>query len=133
MSDLTDAAREARDRAHAPYSNYKVGAAVRASSGRIYRGCNVENISFPLSVCAERNAIAEMVLHGDREVAEVAVATADGGTPCGGCLQVLLEFTPPDAEVTVTCVSEDAVERSFDLQELMPQAFRSNAVPRTER
>ena len=128
MQDLIDAAQEARERAHAPYSHYLVGAAIRASSGRIYRGCNVENISYPLSVCAERNAIAEMVVHGDTEIAEGLVRTRDGGTPCGGCLQVLLEFSPYPNQVDVHCVGDDGETKSYRLLELIPHGFHSNDV-----
>jgi cytidine deaminase len=144
MSDLIEAACEARKMAYAPYSNYNVGAAVRGVDGRIWSGCNVENVSYPLSVCAERNAVAQMVRDGCKDILEVAVVTKDGGTPCGGCLQVLLEFSPNPASVRVHAVSELSAgggggikdERqvtSYSLLELIPHGFRSNAVPRTER
>jgi cytidine deaminase len=128
MSELLDAATEARERAYAPYSNYPVGAAIRASSGRVYRGCNVENLSYPLSVCAERNAVAEMVLHGDSEIREVMVRTRDGGTPCGGCLQVLLEFAPEPDQVRVRCQGDDGAMTTFALSELIPHGFRLKEV-----
>jgi len=133
MSDLIEAARRARENAYAPYSDYKVGAAVRGIDGRIWSGCNVENISYPLGVCAERNAVAEMVRDGCREIAEVAVVTKDGGAPCGGCRQVLLEFTEHPEGVEVHTVDESGVEKTYTLFELIPHAFSSAAVSRTER
>lgn len=133
MTDLIEAASKARENAYAPYSNYKVGAAVRGIDGRIWSGCNVENISYPLSVCAERNAVAEMVRDGCGEIAEVAVVTKDGGAPCGGCRQVLLEFTGHPEGVEVHTMSEDGVEKTYTLAELIPHAFSSPAVLRTER
>ena len=89
---LIDLANEARRRAYAPYSNYAVGAAVRTRSGRIFTGVNVENAAYPMTICAERVAIFKAVSEGEREFDVVAVVTADGGSPCGGCRQVLAEF-----------------------------------------
>jgi cytidine deaminase len=133
MSDLADAARGAQAHAYAPYSNYPVGAAIRGSDGRIWTGCNVENISFPLSACAERNAVAAMLRDGVREIREVALVTQDGGTPCGGCRQVLLEFSPDPAQTRIHCYSASGMESSYTLAELVPHAFRSGDVNRTER
>ena len=100
MSKLTDEERramielanEARRRAYAPYSNYQVGAALRSSSGRIYTGCNVENAAYPTSMCAERVAVFKAVSEGERKFEVIAVVTPNGGSPCGGCRQVLAEF-----------------------------------------
>lgn len=128
MSELIEAAEDARERAYAPYSKYPVGAAIRAGSGRVYRGCNVENLAYPLSVCAERNAVAEMVLHGDRTIVEVAVRTRDGGTPCGGCLQVLLEFAENPDQVSVCCEGDAGNRTTFTLLELIPHGFQSKDV-----
>ena len=89
---LIDLAIEARRRAYAPYSNYFVGAAVRTRSGRIFTGCNVENAAYPTSMCAERVAVYKAVSEGERDFEVIAVATSNGGTPCGGCRQVLAEF-----------------------------------------
>ena len=133
MSDLIQAAREARERAYVPYSRYKVGAAICGVDGRVWSGCNVENLSYPLSVCAERNAVAAMIRDGGKEIAEVAVITKDGGTPCGGCLQVLLEFSPQPDRVTVRTVAENGEERSYTLAQLIPHGFSSSEVNRTER
>jgi len=125
MSDLIEAARQARENAHAPYSHYKVGAAIRTPAGRIWGGCNVENTSYPMSMCAERNAVAAMVLGGENQIDEIAVATRDGGTPCGGCLQVLLEFSHDPAETVVRLIAEDGAAAEYKLIELIPHGFRS--------
>jgi cytidine deaminase len=85
-------ANEARRRAYAPYSNYHVGAALRTKSGRIFTGCNVENAAYPHAMCAERVAIFKAVSEGEMEFEVLAVVTPNGGTPCGGCRQVLAEF-----------------------------------------
>ncbi|MBI4731236.1 MAG: cytidine deaminase [Chloroflexi bacterium] len=89
---LIDLANEARRRAYAPYSNYQVGAALRTKSGRLYTGCNVENAAYPHSMCAERVAIYKAVSDGEREFDVIVVATPNGGSPCGGCRQVMAEF-----------------------------------------
>jgi len=130
--DLIDLAREARKSAYAPYSGYAVGAAVRGADGRVFVGCNVENISYGLSICAERAAIFSMICDGVREISEIAVATKDGGTPCGACLQVLLEFRPDAAAVRVRCAGDDGQEQVFSLRELIPHGFVSADVVRTE-
>jgi cytidine deaminase len=90
--DLIDLAIEAQRRAYAPYSNYLVGAALRTRSGRIFTGCNVENAAYPHGMCAERVAVFKAVSEGEREFEVIAVVTSNGGTPCGGCRQVLAEF-----------------------------------------
>jgi cytidine deaminase len=89
---LIELANEARRRAYAPYSHYHVGAALRTKSGRIYTGCNVENAAYPTGMCAERVAIFKAVSEGERQFEVLAVATSNGGSPCGGCRQVLAEF-----------------------------------------
>ena len=100
---LLDAAREVREAAYAPYSNFKVGAAVRGKSGTIYRGCNVENVAYPEGTCAEAGAIAAMVAAGETELIEVAVIAESPSPvpPCGGCRQKLAELTSrhPEAQV----------------------------------
>jgi cytidine deaminase len=90
---LIDLANEARRRAYTPYSNYPVGAALRTRSGRIFTGCNVENAAFPASICAERVAIFKAVSEGEKEFDVIALVTPNGGTPCGGCRQVMAEFS----------------------------------------
>ncbi len=128
---LIAAARAARERAYAPYSGYRVGAAVRDSSDAIHSGANVENASFGLTICAERSAVFRMASAGGREIVEVAVATSDGVAPCGACLQVLLEFTSVPELVTIHCVSETGAKVQLTLAELMPHGFRSASVRRT--
>ena len=89
---LIELANEARSRAYAPYSNYQVGAVLRTKSGRVFTGCNVENAAYPTGMCAERVAVFKAVSEGEREVEVLAVTTSNGGSPCGGCRQVLAEF-----------------------------------------
>ncbi len=89
---LIDLALEARRRAYAPYSNYSVGAALRTKSGKLYTGVNVENAAYGHTICAERTAVVKAVSEGEKEFEVIAVATANGGTPCGACRQVLSEF-----------------------------------------
>ena len=91
QAQLVSAARAVRLRAHAPYSRFRVGAAVLDERGRIHVGCNVENASYGLTVCAERNAVAAAIAAGAKRVRAVAVCTATGATPCGACRQVLAE------------------------------------------
>lgn len=120
---LLKAASAARKNAHAPYSNFQVGAAIRAMSGQIYVGCNVENAAYPEGTCAEAGAIAAMVAAGDSEIAEVLVI-ADSPlpiSPCGGCRQKLVEFGAGDVVVTMATVQGTSVQST--LAELLPSAF----------
>jgi cytidine deaminase len=126
MKELIEAARQARERAYAPYSEYRVGAAVLDEQGRLHTGCNVENVSYPVTLCAERVAIGKMVSEGGRRIEALAVATKDGGTPCGMCLQVISEFAGADMPVVV--VAEDGSEQGFRFADLMPHGFRSAEV-----
>ena len=132
MRDLIELAAQARGAAYAPYSGYKVGAAIRGANGQVWTGCNVENISYGLCICAERGAVMQMVREGCHEIAEVAVVTRDGGTPCGACLQVLFEFAPAPEAVTVMTADEKGTTQRYTLAEMMPHGFRSAAVKRTE-
>ena len=117
------AAIAARAAAYAPYSRFHVGAAVRAESGTIYRGCNVENAAYPEGVCAEAGAIAAMVMAGERRITEIAVA--GGGdqlcTPCGGCRQKIREFAADTVPVLVC--GPDGLRRRFTLADLLPASF----------
>ena len=122
--DLLAAARKARGRAYAPYSEFPVGAAVLGANGRIYSGCNVENASLGLTCCAERSAIFAMVAAGEREVREVLVVgdTAEALPPCGACRQVMAEFAQPSAVVHMC--DRTGAGRSVTVAELMPHVFR---------
>jgi len=120
---LMDDARAARAHAYAPYSRFKVGAAIRAASGRIYAGVNVENAAYPQGTCAEAGAIAAMVLGGDTVIDAVAVI-ADAPvpvSPCGGCRQKLAEFAAPD--VRVEMANLDGLTHVASMAELLPGAF----------
>ena len=123
MSDLRDAALAVRENAHAPYSRFKVGAAIRAASGAVYPGCNVENAAYPEGTCAEAGAIAAMVAAGETRLAEVYVVagSADPVPPCGGCRQKLAEFGEGDAPVTLATVG--GVETRTTIAALLPGAF----------
>lgn len=92
--ELVAVALEARTRAYAPYSHYQVGAAVLCGDGAVFVGCNVENAAYPATICAERVAITAAVAQGKRDLVAIAVATANGGTPCGTCRQVMAELGP---------------------------------------
>lgn len=120
--DLVKAAAEARERAYAPYSNFRVGAAVRAEGGAIYRGCNVENASYPLSVCAERNAIAAAVLGGARRIEAIAVVadTPVPTAPCGGCRQVIREL---GRGARIILANPAGARVATTLEALLPQSF----------
>ena len=120
---LMEAAAEVRERAYAPYSNFKVGAAIRAGSGTVYLGVNVENAAYPEGTCAEAGAIAAMVAGGDTRIAEVAVI-ADAPRPvppCGGCRQKLAEFAGGDVRVTLATTRGEVLETT--VAELLPGAF----------
>jgi cytidine deaminase len=126
---LMDHAAACRDRAYAPYSAFKVGAAIRAASGRIYQGVNVENAAYPEGTCAEAGAIAAMILGGDSVIAEVAVI-ADATVPvapCGGCRQKLSEFAGPDVRVTMANLAGQTA--TMTLAELLPGAFEPCHMP----
>lgn len=123
-------AQSARAKAYCPYSGYSVGACVAFRSGAdkiLKGGCNVENASYGLSICAERNAVFSAISsHCVPEIELVVVATKDGGTPCGACLQVIVEFAAPGC--SVVCVDEHSNARHYELSELLPHAFTSKAL-----
>ncbi len=120
---MLDLARRALAHAHAPYSRFRVGACLRAASGRLYAGCNVENSAYPVGQCAEASAIGAMVTAGDREIVEVLVATegAQLCSPCGRCRQQLAEFA--GADVPVHLAGPEGVRVTVSLGELLPLAF----------
>jgi cytidine deaminase len=120
FADLIALARQARDRAYAPYSRVKVGAALLGKSGRAYSGCNVENASYGLTICAERVAIFEAVCAGEGEFEALAVVTKEGFAPCGACRQVMAEFGL-DTQVIIADLENG---REFHtVRDLLPAAF----------
>lgn len=123
IKELLDRALEARAKAHAPYSKFKVGAAVRAANGNIYAGCNIENVAYPLGQCAETGAISAMIADGQTEITEVVVIGSGDEvcTPCGGCRQRLSEFAGTGVPVYVC--GEEGVRLETTLGELLPYAF----------
>ena len=128
LDQLVRAAFEARKQAYAPYSAYAVGAAILGSDGTVRTGCNVENVSFGLSICAERAAAFAMVADGCRRIEAVAVVTRDGGTPCGACLQVLSEFIAEPGAVPVICRGDGPETPPFTFAELLPFGFKSGSL-----
>ena len=116
-------ARAAMDKAHAPYSGFRVGAVVRGANGKLYAGCNVENAAYPEGWCAEASAIAAMVMDGETKIVEVAVVSVADElvTPCGGCRQRIREFAADDAPIHIC--SPDGLRRTVTLGELLPLSF----------
>lgn len=120
---LVRSATDAHARAYCPYSGYHVGVAIRATSGAVFTGCNVENAAFPLGTCAEAGAISAMVLAGEQSIAELVVVT-DGevpGTPCGGCRQRIREFAAPDVLIHSVSATGQVLTRTLD--DLLPDSF----------
>ncbi|MFN8483651.1 MAG: cytidine deaminase [Anaerolineae bacterium] len=115
------AACEARERAYAPYSRYRVGAAILTADGDVFTGCNIENAVYPLATCAERTAAVHAVADGQRRFAAVAVVTSDGGSPCGACRQILREFGGPGLVVYVA--TPNGRYRVYTLAQLLPDSF----------
>jgi cytidine deaminase len=132
LDDLFAAAKQAQARAYAPYSRFKVGAAVRGRDGGVYSGCNVENAAYPAGTCAEQAAIAAMVAAGESRIAEVLVI--GGGdtlvTPCGACRQRIREFAAPQTAIHVA--GPEGVRRSFMLEDLLPFSFGPDTLGRGE-
>jgi cytidine deaminase len=123
VEDLFAAARAAQARAYAPYSGFRVGAAIRTPEGQVFAGCNVENAAYPQGACAETGAIAAMIAGGGARIAEILVV-GDGDllcTPCGGCRQRIREFAGPETPVHVA--GPEGVRRRFTLAELLPYSF----------
>jgi cytidine deaminase len=128
---LIDLANEARRRAYVPYSKYRVGAALRTKSGRIFTGVNVENAVYPHTMCAERVAIFKAVSEGETEFEVIAVATDNGGTPCGGCRQVMAEFGLD----TLVLIADGTgkLKREMTVSQLLPEAFTPADLESVER
>ena len=130
MTDLETAALAAKALAYAPYSKFQVGAAIRVD-GEVFTGVNVENATYPLSVCAERNAIAAAVSSGKHHLEEVAVATdaSPPSAPCGGCRQVLREFAADPDDVVITAINSKGERRAWTLGQLLPDSFTGAELP----
>ncbi len=118
---LIDLANDARKRAYVPYSKYPVGAALRTKNGRIYTGVNVENAAYPHTMCAERVAIFKAVSEGESEFEVIAVVTNNGGSPCGGCRQVMAEFGLDT--IVLIANGEGKLQKEMTVAELLPEAF----------
>ncbi len=122
--ELARAAIGARANAFAPFSDYAVGAAIYARQGQpFFIGCNVENASYGLTICAERNAVGAMVAAGITTFESIAVATIDGGSPCGACRQVLVQFGE-NATVLLVSAADETIRARYRVGDLLPQAFR---------
>ncbi|KQO77140.1 cytidine deaminase [Rhizobium sp. Leaf262] len=123
--ELFEAAREAMAFAHAPYSKFPVGAAIRAEDGKIYKGANIENLSFPQGWCAEPSAISAMVMGGAKKITEIAVIAEKLALcpPCGGCRQKIAEFASADTKIYLC--DEAGVQKVMTMDELLPFSFKT--------
>ncbi len=121
--DLFEAAKSAMNNSHSPYSSFPVGAAIRATSGKIYAGCNIENASYPEGWCAETSAISHMIVGGDKEISEILVLSQkmEKITPCGGCRQRISEFAK--ANTSVHLCDADGVVETVTIGNLLPAGF----------
>lgn len=131
ISVLFTAAVSVQEHAYVPYSSFRVGAAIRASSGSMYAGCNVENSAYPEGVCAEASAISAMASAGDRTI-DTLVVVCDGemlSTPCGGCRQKIREFATGSTVVHVC--GPEGVRKSYSIDELLPDSFGPENLDRT--
>jgi len=120
VEELISKALAARERAYAPYSGFAVGAALLTSSGKIYEGCNIENVSHSLAICAERVALFRAVAAGERQFSRIAIVSEGGAMPCGACRQVLAEFS---GGLEVIVADTEGAWRLFTLEELLPKRF----------
>lgn len=124
--DLLTIAKEIAEKAYAPYSKFRVGSALRASSGEVYKGTNVENASYSNAICAEANAIAQMITAGDHKIEEIHIYSPTGKdgdlcTPCGSCRQKLNEFS--DQNTKIHCYSKDGIQKTYTIKDLLPDSF----------
>ncbi|MCQ4631686.1 cytidine deaminase [Shinella sp. CPCC 100929] len=126
--DLFEAARAAMAFAHAPYSKFPVGAAIRAEDGKIYAGANIENLSFPQGWCAEPTAISQMIMAGNKKIVEMAVIAEKLPLcpPCGGCRQKIAEFAT--AKTPIYLCDETGVKKTMTMEELLPHGFATNVI-----
>ncbi len=120
QNKLIQAALEARKRAYAKYSNFYVGAAVQTRDGKIFQGCNIENASYSLTICAERAALFSAISAGEREFSQLVVATENGVSPCGACRQVIWELC---GDIPITIVDEAGNTHEIRASDLLPHAF----------
>lgn len=118
---LIDLANAARERAYVPYSNYPVGSALRTKTGKIYTGTNIENAAYPQTMCAERVAIFKAVSEGEKEFEVISVVTDNGGSPCGGCRQVMAEFGLDT--IVLLAEGNGKLVKETTVQALLPEAF----------
>ena len=121
---LFNLASSAAANAYAPYSQFKVGAAILSSSGNFYSGCNVENISYPVGTCAEAGAIAAMLNGGDNKIAEILIYADSKAliSPCGACRQRIAEFASADTKIHLA--DKSGIKKTFTLEELLPHNFK---------
>jgi cytidine deaminase len=118
---LVDQANTVRQRAYVPYSHYPVGSSLRTRSGRVFTGVNVENAAYPQTMCAERIAIFKAVSEGEKEFEVITVVTDNGGSPCGGCRQVMAEFGLDT--IVILADGSGRIVRETTVKELLPEAF----------
>ena len=122
-NELVESARNAMSKAYAPYSGIRVGASLASATGRIFQGCNIENSSYGLTICAERVAIGCAIASGEREFVAMAIMNSTDGifTPCGACRQVMSEFAP---DLKLILVSSDGKIERTDMAKIFPHPFR---------
>jgi cytidine deaminase len=124
--ELIANATHSREQAYAPYSKFKVGAALLGKTGRVYTGCNVENAAYGPSMCAERTAVFKAVSEGEREFEVIAVVTENGVPPCGTCRQVMMEFAP---DMSVIIADTEGNTRLTTVRDLLPDSFTPDQLP----
>ena len=123
IENLVQAALVVRERAYAPYSNFKVGASLLTVRGNVFHGCNVENASYGLAICAERNAITTMIAEGESDILAMVVVTTGAGSPCGACRQVMSEFGD-NFPVYLVDAETRRVAQTWHMRDLLPGAFK---------
>jgi len=131
IKELIVAAAAAAEKAYAPYSGYAVGAALMDAEGEIHSGCNVENVSYGLSICAERNAVFQAIAAGERDFVAIAIVASSQikPLPCGACRQVLTEFCGPEFELYIASSEDPATYERHLLKDLLPHAFGGETCP----